>query len=218
MIKALIFDMDGVLIDSEPIHGSIVQNIFDKYGIQLTMQEHQTFIGGTSRAMWTTLIDNFDLSVSVEDLLNEDQQTYMEKLESMDTLELIDGAEEILQFAVETNIPLGLASSSTRANIDLVLSKTGLKDIFEITVSGEEVAASKPDPAIFLEVAEKLKQKPEDIIVIEDSENGVKGAKKAGMQCIGYRNEHSGNQNLTKADWILEDLSRALPIINKQLG
>ena len=214
-IKAIIFDMDGVLIDSEPIHAVVVERIFEAYGIEISREEHQAFIGGTSRAMWAALKQQFNLSVSIDELLREDQDRYMKKLRSTQNLQPIDGAEQIIRYAKNHGLPLGLASSSTRENIDLVLSKLGYTEYFETTLSGEEVRQSKPSPEIFLKVAKSLNRNPENVLVIEDSENGTIGAKKAGMMCIGHRNASSGKQNLSGADWVVDNLEMALSIIKK---
>jgi len=211
MIKGIILDMDGVVIDSEPIHEKVVKQIFEKYGIDITPAEHQSFIGGTSRAMWSTLKERFGLEISVDELLKEDVEAYLKKLESLNNLTSIKGISKILEIAQHKKITLCLASSATRANVNLVLQKLGIASYLDATVSGDEVDHSKPSPEIFLKVAKKTEIKPKSFLVIEDSEHGVKAAKSAGMLCVGYQNRSSGNQDLSRADWIVQDLQKYNP-------
>lgn len=213
MVKGIILDMDGVVVDSEPIHGKVVKQIFEQYGIDISQAEHETFIGGTSRAMWSTLKERFGLEVSVDELLKQDVEAYLKKLESLNHLTSIKGIIEILEMAQHKKITLCLASSATRANVNLVLQKLGIESYMEATVSGDEVNYSKPNPEIFINVAKKTEIKPTSFLVIEDSEHGVKAAKSAGMLCVGYQNANSGNQDLSQSDWIVHDLQKVQPII-----
>lgn len=217
MIKGIIFDMDGVMLDSEPIHGEVVERIFRKYGIDITKEEHEAFIGGTSYAMWSTLADKFDLTISPEQLLAEDQENYLKKLASISDLKPIEGARKVLAFARSHQLVIALASSATRANVDLVLKKLRLIDEIAVTVSGDEVSHSKPHPEIFNTVARKTGINVQEFMVIEDSENGVRAAKQAGMKCIGYINPNSGDQNLESADWIIDNLHEAISILRKNV-
>ena len=217
MIKGLIFDMDGVVLDSEPIHGKVVEQIFIKYEIDISKEEHEAFIGGTSYAMWSALADQFNLSVTPEQLLAEDQEKYLEKLSSMNSLQPIEGVQQLMELATLEELTIGLASSATRANVDLVLKKLGLNDMISISVSGDEVNHSKPHPEIFNTAARKIDIHAAHVLVIEDSENGVEAAKKAGMRCIGYVNSNSGNQNLHSADWLINDIHQAITIINENI-
>ena len=103
-------------------------------------------------------------------------------------------------------IPIAIASSSPREFIEAVVKKIGIDQYFKILVSGEEIERSKPEPDIFLKAATLLNVSPTECLVVEDSKSGTIAAKKAGMKCIGYQNVNSGNQDLSNADFIVNDI------------
>jgi HAD superfamily hydrolase (TIGR01509 family) len=102
---------------------------------------------------------------------------------------------------------LAVASSSHRRLVQYVLRKLEITRLFDLIISGEDVAHGKPDPEIFLMSAKRLKVRPAECLVVEDAKLGVEAAKEAGMKCLGYRNPHSGNQDLSKADIVTDDFS-----------
>jgi beta-phosphoglucomutase family hydrolase len=203
MLKAVIFDMDGVLIDSEPLHHHTNQKLFSELGFSLTDIEHSSFIGTTSHYMWNQLRDRFNLSLSIEELVKTDRSTYMEYLKSQENINPIDGVKNLIEDLCGKKIKLAVASSSPLDVINAVVDVFKFNNYFEKLVTGDDVKNSKPSPDIFLYAAKLLKVEPDECIVIEDSYNGVMAAKAAGMKCIGYRNPNSGNQDLSKADMII---------------
>ncbi|OGS33892.1 MAG: phosphatase [Elusimicrobia bacterium RIFOXYC2_FULL_34_12] len=206
-MKAVIFDMDGVIIDSEPMHLRVNKKIFKRLGLKISLKEYRNFIGSTNTEMWTTFKKEYELHQTIPELV---------KIQVSDTLKdlkkskekPISGIVSLLKELKKNNIRIGLASSSPLENINLVLKIFKIKKYFSAIVSGEDLKRSKPAPDIFLKAAKKLKVKPEECIVIEDSEKGVQAAKSAGMKCIGYKNKNSGNQNLSKADLIIKNFSK----------
>lgn len=204
MLKAVIFDMDGVLIDSEPDHYKIEQKIFDKLGIKISCSEHERFCGTTSDYMWKTLKEKYNLKQSLKQLVQMDRTSYFKYLnDSAEKICAIDGVKELIQKIDENNIIMAVASSSPVPVIKTVIKILNFDKYFKALVSGDEVKSSKPAPDIFLAAAGKINVKPSECLVVEDSENGVKAAKRAEMKCIGYKNVNSGRQDLSGADTII---------------
>ena len=207
MVKAVIFDMDGVIIDSEPLHLSIEEDIFKKLGISITYEEHNTFIGTTSHYMWNKIKTNHNLTDSLEELVELDSHTYLDFLTNTLDSQPIKGVKELIIDLHKNNIKLAVASSSPLNVIEKILSLFEIRNYFDYIVTGDYVSKSKPEPDIFLYAAKKLDADPKKCVVIEDSHNGVLAAKKANMKCIGYKNVNSGNQDLSKADITIDDFN-----------
>lgn len=208
MIKTVVFDMDGVIIDSEPIHMEIQQMLFSRLGIEVSQEHYQSFIGRSSKNMWQELILKFDLDISVEQVLVMDKQHYHQKLRSSEGLAAIPGVEPLIKELHQNSVKLLLASSSSRESIALVLELFNLDHLFQNRISGADLEWSKPHPQIFLEAAKMAGNRPQECLVIEDSSHGVTAAKKAGMFCIGFQNPNSGNQDLSDADLVIHDFSQ----------
>ena len=202
MIKAVIFDMDGVIIDSEPIYFHIISEMLREMGIEITRDELSKFVGRSD--LWETFKDKYDLEIDVEEVSDEEQKRFLSYLKNHFEDGPINGVAELIKKLENKGYPLVLASSSKMENINTVLTKLGLIDHFPIRISGADLDTSKPHPEIFVKAAKMAQTTPEQCLVIEDSENGVKAAKAAGMKCVGYQNPNSGNQNLTAADWIID--------------
>lgn len=204
MLEAVIFDMDGVLIDSEPFHLVVNEKIFANLEINLSEEEYQSFIGTTHKDMWTTIKNRYNLPQPVPELVNMQVSGNIEYIKN-EEIEEINGITNLLSKIARENIKIGIASSSPTEVIELVINKLDFSDYFSAIVGGEEIEKGKPSPDIFLKAAKRLKAKPSACIVIEDSKNGVLAAKAAGMKCVGFKNPNSGNQDLQKADLIIND-------------
>ena len=204
MLEAVIFDMDGVLIDSEPFHLVVNEKIFVNLGINLNEDEYQSFIGTTHKDMWTTIKNRYNLPQSVPELVNMQVSGNIDYIKK-EEIEEINGITDLLTKIAHENIKIGIASSSPTEVIELVINKLGISHYFSAIVGGEEIKNGKPKPDIFIKAARNLKVSPTNCIVIEDSKNGVRAAKSAGMKCIGFKNPNSGNQDLEKADLIIKD-------------
>lgn len=205
MIKAVIFDMDGVIIDSEPKHIKFEQELFHSLGAVVNEKEHLRFIGTTSQYMWDSIKRQYKLEQTVDELVKLDRDKYFEFLINDDSLAPISGVNELIAKLKKDNLKLAIASSSPIEVIKYVISKLGLAEYFDLVVTGDYVARSKPYPDIFLYAAKKFSIEPTNCLVIEDSENGVNAAKNADMKCLGFRNLNSGNQDLSRADMIIEN-------------
>lgn len=204
-MKAFLFDMDGVIIDSEPLHFEVEMMTMDYLGLTATKEYLEQFVGMTNPEMWKRVKEEHQVPHTVEQIIDYQIAKKLNHLDKAD-LEPIDGILELIQDLQTNGIAIGLASSSPRSFIERVLTKFQINQHFNSIVSGEEVANGKPAPDVYLEAARVLGVSPEDCYVLEDSRNGVLAAKKAGMRCIGYRNPNSGNQDLSAADVVVDSI------------
>ncbi|MCM8711405.1 HAD family phosphatase [Clostridium sp. SYSU_GA19001] len=208
MLKAVIFDMDGVIFDSELVHAKLEKSLLKEMGVDLTHEEIESFVGTSSYYMWEMLKGKYGLSKTVEELVKIERDSYFELLVSENHEDnIVKGVKELIQELHKNKVKLAVASSSPVNVIDTVVDMYDIRQYFNALVSGDYVERSKPNPDIFLYAAEKLGVKPEECIVIEDSSNGVLAAKRAEMKCIGYRNVNSGKQDLSPADLVISDYS-----------
>jgi beta-phosphoglucomutase family hydrolase len=203
MFRAVLFDMDGVIIDSEPLHTKAFQVSMKDYGLDLSDEYCYQFIGRTDRYMVEVLVDQFNLTDSVDTVLQHKKDTLI-KLEQGEGYPPVPYVKELIQNLYQNKIKLAIASSSPMPAIRETAITQGLTEYFNEYVSGTELKNSKPAPDIFLKAAQMLGVDPSECVVIEDSEHGVAAAKAANMTCIGFYNPNSGNQNLSKADIIVE--------------
>ena len=202
-MQAFIFDMDGVIVDSE-IHWKSVEGYFLSHVIPGWTEEDQGRIVGISLDnLFTMLREEYGYRGSQEQFL----ETYHANAHRIYTekVVLLPGFETLLAMLHEKGVRLALASSSPRAWIDLVLERFDLRRAFDVTVSAEEIEGEgKPSPAIYLHTARKLGVDPERCVVVEDSRNGVLSARAAGMYCIGLRNGFNDDQDLSAAHIVVD--------------
>jgi HAD superfamily hydrolase (TIGR01509 family) len=221
MINTIIFDMDGVLIDSEPYFRQVEKELFEEIGIPFSDEEIDKYVGRTGKDFWENILSNHNVSsITVEQALYEHVERYINLLKKDNTIKLMDGVIGWVKELKKMNKNLIIASSSPRRIIDIVFDKFKLNNYFEHYISGDSVTKGKPNPEIFLTAAKVFGAIPESCLVIEDSENGVKAAKSAGMSCIAYKNDNSGNQSHDLADYIIksyskEEFEKVLLLINK---
>jgi len=205
-MKAFLFDMDGVLIDSEPIHTRVKRETLLHFGLDAEI-DFSAYMGRTSKILFSDAIEKagrVELTPSM--LADYKHERYLDILKNDDAIHPIEGARELLLRLSEEHIPMALASSSARQVIEAVLDKFGFRQYFDSVLSGADLPASKPDPAVYRISAERLGEKPSCCVVLEDAASGVAAAKAAGMRCIAFRNPNSGEQDLSRADWIVDSL------------
>ncbi len=207
MLNAVIFDMDGVIIDSEPLHYRVDNMIFDRLGISLSYEERKSFVGIDNMRMWRWIKEKCNLHETVDDLIELSDQTRNSFFRDNDTLKPVAGTVELIRELKEKGIKTALASSSSGELIEIILGRLGIINDFDIIISGDSVTRGKPEPDIFLMALDQIGEAREKCVVIEDSENGINGAKSAGIFCIAYRNPNSREQNLEKADIIIDSFS-----------
>ena len=204
-MKAVIFDLDGVIIDSEPVYYAVDKTLLREWGHEVADEFLDRYVGATDAAMWQELKDLFHLDLTLAEILKKKKEYNRIFLDRAD-LQPIDGIRELLADLRQSGRIIGLASSSPKSFIECMLTKLDLRGYFQVLVSGDEVACSKPAPDIFLLAAHKLGVLPADCLVVEDSQAGVRAAKSAGMSCVGYQNPHSGHQDLSAADRLVSSL------------
>ena len=208
MLRAVIFDMDGVIIDSQPYHFAVEDNMCREMGIDVSVEESHSFVGMAGAKVWGYLKNKHALKESIEELLAFENKARTAYFSSLKNVQPIPGVVELLKELRQHDIKTALASSSSAEVIEIFLSKMGLKDFFQQITNGDAVENGKPDPDIFLHTARALEEDPSACLVIEDSANGVRAAKLAGMKCIGFRNAHSGDQDLSLADMVIDDFRK----------
>ena len=216
-VKALIFDMDGVLINSEPHHKIIERQLFDELNIIVSEEEHHGYLGKSSELMWQEIILKHNLHWSVEELSGKNLQSIMEYFSIPGKVELINGVEKLLGELKQAGIPMALASSAEPEVIDLFMRMSGLGKYFMHKVSFKAVGKSKPEPDIYIHTAEKLSLHPDECLAVEDSPNGIKAAKSANMICVAYSVYSSQYKYLSMADEIINDISLLPQILPKYL-
>lgn len=212
MIEAVVFDLDGVLLDSEQVWDEVREQLVKERGGRWH-ERAQTEMMGMSSSEWSRYMHN-ELGVPAPpeeisaDVVRRLEEVYRKRLP------LIDGAIEAVE-RLAARWPLGLASSSNREVIDLVLDLSGLARFFRVTVSSEEVSRGKPAPDVYLEAARSLGVPPERCAAVEDSHNGIRSAKAAGMRVIAIPNQHypPGEEALSLADVRLSSLAELTPSI-----
>ena len=210
VVEAVVFDMDGVLVDSEALWNAARQQVALEHGGRWSERAQRDMMGMSSHE-WARYMHE-DLGVRLEpERISEEVVARMERL-YRERLPLIDGAREAVE-RLAARWPLGLASSSNRELIDLVLDLLDVKHHFKATVSSEEVARGKPAPDVYLEAARRLGVNPTRPAAIEDSENGIRAARTAGMRVIAIPNPHfpPAEDALTRADVILRSLEELSP-------
>lgn len=207
MIKTVIFDMDGVIVDTEPVHKYAYFKHFDELGIEVSEAMYASFTGNSTRNVFQRIKDTFHLEHEVEDLILRKRHLFNEAFDTKPDLELIEGVHDLIKNLHENGMQLILASSASKSTIQRVFNRFDLHQYFTHTVSGEDFPKSKPHPAIFLHAASLSVAPKEHCIVIEDSTNGVQASKSAEIFCIGYHSENSKHQDLSLADHIIHDFS-----------
>ncbi|AAK78831.1 beta-phosphoglucomutase family hydrolase [Clostridium acetobutylicum] len=204
-MRAFIFDMDGVIINSQPIHYEVDTMIFKKLGIVLKKEEMEGFAGMTNPEILRVLKEKFKFEENIDDVLKE-QIRIKTNLLKQRKIKPIEGIIELVDKLKDKNILIAVASSSPRKFIEAVLETFGIIERFDKIICGEEVPKGKPEPDIYIEAARQLGVNIEECVVLEDSTHGIAAAKAAGMKCIGFRNPDSGSQVHSKADIVVNSI------------
>jgi HAD superfamily hydrolase (TIGR01509 family) len=195
--------MDGVIVDTEPVHRYAYFKQFDELNIAVNEELYTSFTGNSTRNIFQKLKEKFNLEHDVEDLILRKRAIFNDAFDSKEDLELLEGVEKLIKELHENGIQLILASSASKVTIERVFRRFKLHEYFTHVVSGEDFPKSKPHPAIFQHAASLSIAPKENCIVIEDSTNGIKASKAAGIFCVGYNSVHSKDQDLSEADVVI---------------
>ncbi len=203
MIQTVIFDMDGVIVDTEPVHHFAYYQHFIELNIEVSDALYRSFTGNSTRNIFQKLKAHYNLTDEVEQLILRKRELFNEAFDLKEDLYLIDGVEALIKDLHSNGMQLIVASSASKVTIDRVFTRFNLHQYFAHIVSGEDFPKSKPHPAIFQHAASLSKAPKENCIVIEDSANGIQAAVAAGIFCVGYDSFHSKDQDLSKANVIV---------------
>lgn len=212
MDKVFIFDMDGVIINSEPMHAEIELAVATELGIKFDRENWEKYVGMRPRDMWESVKTERQLSFNVDHVLTLADERKVQFI-NCKQIEPINGIKELLEKLTELDYRIGLASSSPKPFIEAVLNKFKFVRFYDVVVSGDDVKEGKPAPDIYLEAARRLGVNPDVCFVLEDSENGIKAGNSAGMKTIGFKNPASGTLDLSEAAYQVNSIEEVLNLI-----
>jgi beta-phosphoglucomutase len=201
--RAAIFDLDGVIVNTVPLHFKAWKRMFTEYGKKFDFSDYKQKVDGIPRvdgcrAILTDLSDD-----EIKAAGSRKQVYYLEYLKK-EGIRVYDSTISLIKSLLQNKIRVAVISSSK--NLMMILEKAHIKDLFEVIISGNDITKGKPDPQVFLMAAEKLDVPPEECLVFEDATLGVEAAKRAGMRCVGIdRDNHP--ELFKQADIAVKDLS-----------
>lgn len=204
-LKAVLFDMDGVIVDTERLNRKAYFGMFEFFNLPVDQNLYKTFIGRSTDSVCQELIDKFSPTATKAELLAKKREIFTDLFNNDPEFDLILGVRSLIENYYNNNITLVLASSARLETIQLIFDRFSLNKYFRAKISGTDLKESKPNPEIFIKAAQLSGELPENCIVIEDSTNGINAAHKAGIFCVAYRSEHSHNQDYTNANLVIDD-------------
>lgn len=216
MPQAILFDLDGLLVDTEPIHRRVFNTMLARYGVTYEISEEEfgrVFVGISQRENWEYLRARFHLPAPVEVLTDAHTRLYERWIADARNIALMPGARTVLDTLSARRVPLGIASSSPRVQVETILYGLHLTARFHTIVTGSEVRNLKPAPDIYLRACESLGADPARVVALEDSASGARAAKAAGLRVIVVPNRYTQHQDLSLADARVENLARVLELI-----
>lgn len=200
MFKAVLFDMDGVIVDTEPLHRKAYYQMFKDVNIDVSETLYQSFTGQSTLEICQQLINHFKLHLGPQTLVEIKREHFKYLFENDKELKLLDGVLNLIEDYYSNGMKLVLASSASMDNINRIFEKFNLDQYFVAKLSGADLQASKPHPEIFINAAKASGHEPNECMVIEDSTNGIEAAKAANIYCVGYKSLNSKSQDYSKAD------------------
>jgi len=204
-MKGIIFDMDGVLIDSEPQQVEFDIKILSRFGIKSKPEDFVSFTGVNSLKVFEFFQKKYNLDVSAEQLYQMKKELIVEEFKT--SLHIMPKFEEMKEaLALIRGAKFAIASSSPRALVDVVIKQLGFEDFLSASITGDEVFNSKPLPEIYHKAAALLNLDEKDCLVLEDSKNGIKSALDAGMEVVGFFPPNSNNKDYSQVKYKITSL------------
>lgn len=211
-IQAVIYDVDGTLVNSEPLHVVAWNLALKHFGNELSELPEEfvrTMAGKKPIAIASEMVEVLKMTAQPATLLELKTKTYLELAEQQ--LEPMKGAVESIKALELAGYRLAIGTSLDGALLDTILRRLQVVDDFEVKVTGDQITKGKPDPETYLRVAELLHLLPEQCVVLEDAQSGIQSAKSAGAWCIAVKNEDAIEQDISKADTIVASLNDITP-------
>lgn len=197
--------MDGVIVDSEPLHRKAFHRVFEDLGIHVPKETYYSFSGAATRHIAEKLVEMFSLNADPQDIMEAKRKYFGELFYNDTEFDLLPGVRDLIRHYHSEGIKLVVASSATRNTIAMVFDRFGLDPYFTGRISGADLKASKPDPEIFIRAAELAGEPRTNCMVIEDATNGILAAHRAGIFCAAFRSPHTHLQDYTLADLVVSD-------------
>lgn len=207
MLKAVLFDMDGVIVDTEPLHRKAYFLMFKDIGIHVTEQMYTRYTGQSTLNICKQLVGHFNLDTDPKTLVAIKRKHFKYLFENDTSLQLLDGVLDLIKNYHDNGLTLVLASSASMPNINRIFERFNLDQYFVAKLSGADLKQSKPHPEIFIKAAKASGHPKKNCMVIEDSSNGIKAANGAGIFVVGYDSTHSTDQDYSKADKVVSSFS-----------
>jgi HAD superfamily hydrolase (TIGR01509 family) len=214
-ISAVIFDFDGTVVDSENEWGMAFTDVLKSLGYE-SLDKHPETTGVSLKKSWEILINKLNIKTD-KDLGSLETLTYNNYLNHLDSVSLKPGVTEFIEKLKDSGVKTALATSTNWSIADRIMENLGIKDFFDVLTTGEEVMNQKPDPDILLITAEKLEEKEENCLVIEDSPSGVEAAHRAGMKVVAILSEEEDQKDLSGADCVVESFAEITPKMIEEL-
>ena len=213
MERVILFDMDGVLVNTEPLHYRLWKQVFAERGIDLRFEAYKGCIGANGKRLMELVLEHY--GVDYRDDATIFARYYQLKEENLryGDIPRIEGVNATLAELQKRGYRMAVASSSTQDYIELCTERAGIGHFFDVRFSAQWVKNTKPAPDVFLAAAEKMGAAPEKCVVVEDSTNGTRAAKAAGMRCIGFDNPDSAGQCLDAADVRITSFCELLEVL-----
>lgn len=193
---AIIFDMDGVLIDTVRFHWQAMNQVLAKYNIHIDDSQLRNYIGQSVVHQLNQISEKYKTPLDVE-LIIEELKPIKEELQK--GIQPKEGVAQLLKLLHDNNIPIAVGTSSTTIDTDRKLTDAGILNDFQVLVTHDDVTTHKPDPTVYLKAAEQLQVQPDHCIVIEDAPSGIEAAKRAGMKCIAVQTLYTNADDLSDA-------------------
>jgi len=204
MLKAVLFDMDGVLVDTEELTFLAAQQMFEEHGIAVTREDFRPYIGTGENSYIGNVARKYGFPL---DIGRDKKRMYdLFGVLAKGRLKALPGVRDFIEVCHRKGLKLAVATSADRVKMMINLEETGLsQEKFDVLINGQEVVKKKPHPEIYMVTAARLGIRPEECLVVEDAVNGIEAATSAGMRCLAITNSFTAKE-LGKADWICDSL------------